>query len=158
MGQTSVFSHVSVLSLGDGWGTQEVGGETKKSRCSPLLFELCALCPFFPLTRLMPAYCFSFSTGQRVARGGLKQEEERKPVRERGRAAEHHPSLLSGHQGLSGQMYNLPGATLMMAPPFILATRSSLPLQPASSSRSKTLQPAESSLRVSTDCNSDNAI
>ncbi|AWO95602.1 Hypothetical protein SMAX5B_003948 [Scophthalmus maximus] len=35
---------------------------------------------------------------------------------------EAHPSLLSGHRGLSGQVHNPPGATLMMVPSFPWAT------------------------------------
>lgn len=44
-------------------------------------------------------------------------------------------------EGLSGHVYNLPGATLMMAPPpFLWTTRSSLPPHPALSFLSRTLQ------------------
>lgn len=94
--------------------------------------------------------CLSFSVSLRAgylvafrldAGGNRIVWRMRKGRRTQGKegGSEAHPSLLSGHRGLSGQVHNLPGATVMMVPSFLWATRSSLPAHPALSSLGRAL-------------------
>lgn len=110
LGQTSVFELFSVLSSpmdGEGRGaeTHEANESTQPRRLSEML---CFICCLWWLN--------------------LQLDGNPPDNRREGGGSDAHPSLLSGHRGLSGHVYNLPGATLMIhLPPFLQTTRSSLP-------------------------------